>query len=151
MLDVLRDGDNILVMVRTPSGTTMTATVYIDHNMGTVVKDGFVAPADIEKLGELLDESGETGIRFDFLDPADARARIEQAIADGDHIFPPLRPMPGPASARSSNGSSASSPKVARVIRPVWSEPDRRSLVDDFLTAYPPLPGSRTRPTSSVP
>lgn len=140
MLDVLRDGDNILVMVRTPLGTTLTAMVYIDHNMGTVVKDGFVAPVDIEKLGEVLDESGETGIRFDFLDPADARARIEQAIAEGERIFPPLETDAWPRFRPFIEWIVRRLPEGGEgYVRPVWSDPDRRSLVDDFLAAYPAL------------
>ncbi|MGH9180469.1 MAG: DUF6398 domain-containing protein, partial [Acidimicrobiales bacterium] len=42
MTHVLRDGDTVMVGVALPSGHELTATVYIDHNLGTVVKDGLV-------------------------------------------------------------------------------------------------------------
>ena len=46
---VLGDGDDYLIGVTLPSGHGLSALVYVDHNLGTVVKDAFV-------VGELLED-----------------------------------------------------------------------------------------------
>jgi hypothetical protein len=134
MTDVLGDGDNILVTVRSPSGKQMTAMVYIDHNMGTLVKDAFVAPVGIEELGDSLDRSGETDINLDFIDAADARARIKQAIAEGDQTFPPFETEAWPATRPLIEWIVGHLPAGGHpYLRQEWSEEDRKALVDAFL------------------
>ena len=54
MVHVLRDGDNIHVAVRFAGGAELTAVVYIDHNMGTLVKDAFVVPESMAELEALM-------------------------------------------------------------------------------------------------
>ncbi len=44
MTHVLGDGDDYLIGVTLPSGHALSALVYVDHNLGTVVKDAFVVP-----------------------------------------------------------------------------------------------------------
>jgi hypothetical protein len=44
MSHVLSDGDNIMLGARLPGGRELTCVVYIDHNLGTLVKDAFVVP-----------------------------------------------------------------------------------------------------------
>ena len=39
---ILRDGENVYIGVRFPTGDELSAVIYVDHNMGTVVKDAFV-------------------------------------------------------------------------------------------------------------
>jgi hypothetical protein len=46
---VLGDGDNVMLNARLP-GHDLTMVIYIDHNLGTVVKDGFPAPADVDEV-----------------------------------------------------------------------------------------------------
>jgi hypothetical protein len=46
---VLGDGDNVMLNTRLP-GHGLTLVVYIDHNLGTVVKDGFPAPANVDEV-----------------------------------------------------------------------------------------------------
>jgi hypothetical protein len=90
---ILRDGENIVLGIDLPGGRPLTVLVYIDHNLGTVVKDAFAleAPLDevMERLGQLDDEQGGGGTVRD-LPLADARARIEQAIATGRMFLEPL-------------------------------------------------------------
>ena len=53
MSHVLGDGDNIMLGARLPGGHELTCVVYIDHNLGTLVKDAFVVPASIaDMVGE---------------------------------------------------------------------------------------------------
>ena len=47
MSHVLGDGDNIMLGARLPGGHELTCLVYIDHNLGTLVKDAFVVPESI--------------------------------------------------------------------------------------------------------
>ncbi len=69
----------------------MSALVYVDHNLGTVVKDAFVVPEPLEdlaiKMGTLIVDSDQTLMRTD---PAAARAVMEAAIDDGSRVYPPL-------------------------------------------------------------
>lgn len=50
MSHVLRDGDNIMLGSRLPGGHEITCIIYIDHNLGTLVKDSFVVPASIASM-----------------------------------------------------------------------------------------------------
>lgn len=91
MTHVLGDGDDYLIGVTLPTGYALSALVYVDHNLGTVVKDAFVIPEPLEdlaiKMGTLIDDADQSLTRTD---PATARAVIEAAIASGSHLCPPL-------------------------------------------------------------
>lgn len=91
MTHVLGDGDDYLLGVTLPSGESLSALVYVDHNMGTVVKDAFVVPEPLEdlaiKMGTLIDDPDQSLTRTD---PATTRAVIEAAIDSGSRLFPPL-------------------------------------------------------------
>lgn len=91
MTHVLGDGDDYLLGVTLPSGESLSALVYVDHNLGTVVKDAFVVPEPLEdlaiKMGTMIDDADQSLTRTD---PATARAVIESAIDTGAHLYPPL-------------------------------------------------------------
>ncbi len=91
MTHVLGDGDDYLLGVTLPSGHPLSALVYVDHNLGTVVKDAFVVPEPLEdlaiKMGTLIEDPDQTLTRTD---PAAARAVMEAAIDDGSRLYPPL-------------------------------------------------------------
>jgi hypothetical protein len=65
--------------------------VYVDHNMGSVVKDAFVVPEPLEdlaiKMGTLIEDPDQSLTRTD---PATARAVVEAAIDSGSRLYPPL-------------------------------------------------------------
>jgi hypothetical protein len=88
---VLGDGDDYLLGVTLPSGHALSALVYVDHNLGTVVKDAFVIPERLEdlaiKLGRTMTNPDQSLTRTD---PATARAVIEGAIEHGSRLYPPL-------------------------------------------------------------
>jgi len=50
MTHVLKDGDNVVVGVALPGRRELSLVVYIDHNLGTVVKDAFVLSAAIDEV-----------------------------------------------------------------------------------------------------
>lgn len=91
MTHVLGDGDDYLIGVTLPTGDAVSALVYVDHNMGTVVKDAFVVPEPLEdlaiRMGTLIDDADQSLTRTD---PATARAAIEAAIDSGSRLYPPL-------------------------------------------------------------
>jgi hypothetical protein len=91
MTHVLGDGDDYLLGVTLPSGEALSALVYVDHNLGTVVKDAFVVSEPLEDLvinmGTLIDDVDQSLTRTD---PAMARAVMEAAIQSGSTLYPPL-------------------------------------------------------------
>ncbi len=100
MVHALGDGDNVVVAITMPGGHPLTAVVYIDHNMGTVVKDAFVLSEPLDDVvGHVVAAAGsdpDTTARP--IDPADARARIGEAVELGAITFPPLETDTWPAS-----------------------------------------------------
>lgn len=92
MVHVLGDGDNIMVGLNLPGGFPLSVVVYVDHNMGTLVKDAFVVPEPLDALIERMREAAGDGPDTTWADlaPADARVRIREAIERGDITVPPL-------------------------------------------------------------
>jgi hypothetical protein len=95
---VLGDGDNLLVAATLPDGHSLTAVVYIDHNMGTLVKDAFVVSASLDDVVERIRSAGDDpDMAARPLATADARARIVEAIKLGAISFPPFETDTWPA------------------------------------------------------
>ncbi len=96
---VLGDGENVLIAIRLPTGHVVTAVVYIDHNLGTLVKDAFVVSDSLANVVE--------GVRASAADDpdtvvaplalADAKARITQAVELGAMTYPPFETDTWPA------------------------------------------------------
>ncbi len=98
MVHVLGDGDNIMIGMKLPGGSALSLVVYIDHNLGTLVKDAFTVP---EPLGTLIEHMQVVGDDPDTtwaeLAPADARVRIRDAIELSAISFPPFETDTWPA------------------------------------------------------
>jgi hypothetical protein len=137
MTHVLGDGDDYLIGVTLPSGHALSVLVYVDHNLGTVVKDAFVVPQPLEdlaiKMGTLIDDPDQSLTRTD---PATARAAVEAAIDSGARLYPPLTSASWPMCR----------PLVEWMVRmlPVggiapdgreWSEEDRTAIADAFFAS----------------
>jgi hypothetical protein len=132
--DPLGDGDNIYVTVRWPTGSTMTAWPYIDHNMGTVVKDALATPVGIEEIGNVLDQHGDADLTLDFIDAADARTRFEEAVAKGERFVPPLESESWPRLRPLLEWVMGQLPTGGRgYLRPEWTVEDREELSRAFL------------------
>ena len=88
---VLGDGDDYLLDARLPGGSTFTALVYVDHNLGTVVKDAFVIAEDLDvvlaKMEEALVDPDQELVEAD---PAQSRPILTGAINHGAMMYPPL-------------------------------------------------------------
>lgn len=134
---VLGDGDNVIVGVRLHRGHELSIVTYIDHNMGSLVKDGFVVARSLDDvISSMQSMSQDPDITFAELDLADAKARITEAISIGAMTLP--RPE--------TDTWPACRPLVEWVVRtlppggrgyeqPDWSDADAAALVDRFFTS----------------
>ncbi|MEP6817727.1 MAG: hypothetical protein ABI873_19490 [Marmoricola sp.] len=95
---VLGDGDDYLLDARLPTGEAFTALVYVDHNLGTVVKDAFVIAKGLaEVLPRMEQAATDPDQVFADVDPARARAVVTEAIQHGALTYPPLESDTWPA------------------------------------------------------
>jgi hypothetical protein len=137
MGDVLGDGENVLVGVTLTGGHELSVVVYVDHNLGTVVKDAFVlstaVPAVLERM---RDATNDPDVTLASLDPGDARTRITDAIDHGALVFPPLETETWPACRPLVEWALRLLPEGGRGYeRPEWSEADRQALAERFLAS----------------
>jgi hypothetical protein len=88
---VLGDGDNINLGIQLATGEELTAVLYIDHNLGTALKDAFVVPESIERTDALFAEhADDPDMVVRPLDLTDAKQRLLDALETGRHFYPPL-------------------------------------------------------------
>lgn len=153
MGDELGDGDNIILGIDFPDGTAITAIAYIDHNMGTIVKDGFFIGEHIEivreRYLELIREQGDSRSELPPMGLGEARDRIEEALDNLDRLHPDweqdgwplarpllellLRTMPEPDERSTSPLLDASDCERAFWASPEGAELDRESAVMDAV------------------
>ena len=134
MVHILGDGDNVMVAWRWPDGSAATALVYIDHNMGTIVKDAFILPDSFDALMRQFERSGLMDQVIRPLDPAVARARITDAIEAGERLVPPLETDSWPMCRPLVEWVVRSLPEGGHgYVRPDWSDDERRNLFEDFI------------------
>ncbi|WP_199253696.1 hypothetical protein [Mycolicibacterium mengxianglii] len=88
MTHVLGDGDELLLGVRLADGQEFTCAAYIDHLWMSEVKDAFFVPDSIDAVLALATASNDDpDTSFAEVDPADARAGLQQAL---DHDLLPV-------------------------------------------------------------
>jgi hypothetical protein len=137
MVHVLGDGDNVHVAVRFAGSAELTAVVYIDHNMGTLVKDAFIVPesmAELEAFMRAKVDDPDTAWRD--LDLADARRRIVEAIERAAMIVPPFETDTWPVCRPIVEWLTRRMPLGGvGYERPEWSERDRQRLADRFFAS----------------
>lgn len=137
VVDVLGDGDDVIVGVRLGSGHELTALVYIDHNLGTQIKDAFFVPDSIGNVVSLMKRRAESpDTEWRDLALADARTRIEEA----DHLwsisYPPLESDSWPACRPLVAWVNRALPEGgAGYQRPEWSDSQLSELTEDFFTS----------------
>ena len=84
------DGMSVMVEFTHPNNETHTIGIYIDHNMGGLVKDVFLAgPLDEVRSHMGSKAPNQVGLAFRDLDLAEARARAEAAFDVLDHTWDP--------------------------------------------------------------
>ena len=134
---VLGDGDDYLVGVALPSGHPLASLVYVDHNLGTVVKDAFVVPERLGDLavhvGGLIDDPDQSLTRTD---PATARAVVEAAIDAGSRLYPPLESDSWPMCRPLVEWMLRKLPAGGVVPEPKeWSDEERAAIAADFFAS----------------
>ena len=91
LTDILGDGDDYFVSVALPSGDHVTSLIYVDHNLGGVVKDAMVGSIPLDEFLDRVRESlTSQGQSLEETDAAVARATVERAIDQGSMLWPPL-------------------------------------------------------------
>lgn len=139
MTHVQRDGDNVMIGVDLGEGHSLTAVVYIDHNLGTIVKDAFCIP---QSLVETLDafarialrEGSPAGMRTSPLDLQEAAARVNGSILRGDERIEPYVTDTWPACRALVEWVVRLGPAGGTDYqRPEWNEDDLASICERFL------------------
>ena len=138
MVHVLGDGDNVMLGVRFPAGHELTVVVYIDHNLGTVVKDAFVVPGSVAELIDFMREKSDDDpdTVWDDLDAADARARITEGIETGAMTVPRFETDTWPACRPLVEWIARLLPSGGRgYARPEWDDDAQAALAARFLAS----------------
>jgi Domain of unknown function (DUF6398) len=138
MVHVLGDGDNVMIGLRLPGGYPLSIVVYIDHNMGTLVKDAFVVPEPLDELiGHMrIAAGGGPDTTWADLAPADARVRIRDAIERGAITFPPCETDSWPACRPLAEWAIGMLPTGGKGYRrPSWGTDRLRKLTDRFFAS----------------
>src|SRR5688500_10691611 len=71
---VQRDGEDYLLDVRLPDGFLLTALVYVDNNVGGLVKDAFLIAEPVSAVTDKMREIADPDTTLEPVDQADARA-----------------------------------------------------------------------------
>jgi len=133
---VLGDGDDYLLGATLPSGDAISALVYVDHNMGTVVKDAFVVGVPLDELIARMRSTIDDDQSLTTEDPAGARAIVEQAIDLGARMYPPLTSDTWPACRPLVEWLLRALPAGGTVPeRKSWSKRELAQLADDFFAS----------------
>ncbi len=76
------DVDSVLVSAEVPGGSTLTAVVLVDNELGGYATDGFLAEQPLDAVvPQILENAGPDPVVRD-VPTADARARIEAALRE---------------------------------------------------------------------
>lgn len=138
VVHTLRDGDNVLTSATLPGGHPLTAVVYIDHNMGTLVKDAFVLSEPLDDVVGHLDAAAgsDPDMTTRPLDPADARARIGEAVELAAMTYPPIETDTWPSSRALVEWMTGLLPAGGTGYEvPEWSDEALDDLADRFLAS----------------
>jgi hypothetical protein len=134
--DPLGDGENVVVSWTWPGGEAGTMVVYIDHNMGTIVKDAFALAKGASAVATTFERMGDRHIVRQPINAADARARIAEAIAHGERTVPPLQTDTWPTCRPVVEWLLRHMPEGGNGYdRPDWPSSRREQLLDEFVAS----------------
>lgn len=137
MTHVLRDGDDVMIGVRFAAGHELTAIVYVDHNLGTAVKDGFLIPDSIAEVVHVMrDKAADPDQTYTDITLADAKARVVDPLLHGSLMYPPLESETWPAVRPLVEWIVRQLPDGGRAYaRPEWDEARRHDLQARFFAS----------------
>ncbi|SJN21055.1 hypothetical protein FM104_02950 [Microbacterium esteraromaticum] len=132
---VINDGDNLFIGVETP-GRSFTIVLYIDHNMGTVPKDGYTVDRPIGDLISFSENQNVTDVTLTELLLEDARAQIEEVLQNESRLLHPFE----------NDGWPSARPLLRWMLRLMpsggtgydrreWSDADLTELTRDFAAS----------------
>jgi hypothetical protein len=132
---VQRDGEDYLLDVRLPDGSPLTALVYVDNNVGGLVKDAFLIPQHVSAVVDKMRELGDPDATLAPVDRADARAVMEEAIRIGEITIPPFETDTWPMCRPLVRWLVGRLPAGGAVHREEWSDDEQAALLRDFLAS----------------
>jgi Domain of unknown function (DUF6398) len=134
---VLGDGDNIMIGVRLAGSYELTFTVYIDHNLGRLVKDAFVVPEPIaDMMAQYQRIADDPDVIWEELSLADARAWLDEAIEIAAITFPPFETESWPACRPLIEWFTRGLPEGGSGYeRPQWDSAQVDQLADRFFAS----------------
>ena len=142
MTHVLGDGDDVMAEIELPRATgtarALSVVVYVDHNLASVAKDGFVVPGPLDDLVALMKAQSDvpSDTTWREVSPADARARITEAVDHGALFFPPLETDTWPACRPIVEWAARMLPTGGRGYeRPVWDDDAKARLTEAFFAS----------------
>ncbi|MGV0741051.1 DUF6398 domain-containing protein [Mycolicibacterium sp. XJ870] len=137
MSHVLGDGDNIVIGVRLAGSYDLTLVIYVDHNLGRLVKDAFVVSEPItEIVAQYQRIADEPEVNWEELSLADARAWVDEAIEIGAITFPPLETESWPGCRPLIEWITRELPEGgAGYERPQWDSARVDQLADRFFAS----------------
>ncbi len=137
MTHVLRDGENVVIGVTLSGRRELSLVIYIDHNLGTVVKDAFVLGAPVADVMVSWNEVDPlSGAETNDLPLGDARARITESIATGAMTFPPFETDTWPACRPLVEWIASMLPDDGvGYLRPEWNEQELAALTNSFFVS----------------
>jgi hypothetical protein len=131
---VLGDGDNVMLGVRLP-GHELTMVIYIDHNLGTVVKDAFPLSEPLDEVaGHMRKATDDPDMTSADIGLAEARARAASAMELGAIMFPPFETDTWPASRPLAEWLLRLMPEGGTgYVRPKWTKAAKKRLASRFF------------------
>ena len=129
------DGEDILVGLRLGQRHEATILVFVEHNMGSIVKDAYFSDQPMSIVESAILGTPEAGeMTFEEIDFAEARAKIEDSIERGANTWPPYETDTWPACRPLLEWVLATMPTGGEGWnRPEWSDRDKKRLIDDFF------------------
>jgi hypothetical protein len=132
---VQRDGEDYLLDVRLPDGFPLTALVYVDNNVGGLVKDAFLIAEPVSVVTDKMREIADPDTTLEPVDQADARALMEEAIHIGEITVPPFETDTWPRCRPLVRWLVGKLPAGGVVHREEWSDAEQATLLSEFLAS----------------
>ena len=152
MVHVLGDGDNIMLAVRLADRQELSVVLYVDHNLGTVVKDAFVVPGPITELMELMrTKLADPDVEWPEVALSDARAKIVEAMQHGDMTYPRFETDTWPASQPIVEWIVRLLPDGGTgYVRPEWSDQSPKAVDEAVLRFHRRRTSRRSRSSPAL-
>jgi hypothetical protein len=142
MTHPLGDGENVAIGVALPGDREISFLIYVDHNLGTIVKDAFATDIPLDDLIDRWVELAEgPDATIGDVPLGDARARLTEAIATGALSGPSFETETWPLERPLLEWVLSLLPAGgAGYQRATWSSDELDALADRFFLSADGLP-----------